>query len=314
MHDPDLNQHVEEMRAVNQAIREMVVLDVSTPEKVAEARVPVPDGPFSAPVLDDVAVLRSIPGPGGEIPLRVFTPPEVRAVYLHLHGGGWAVGRPENDDEPNWDLARQAQVAVVSVDYRLAPEHPYPAGPDDCEAAALWLLEHAGAEFGSERLLIGGESAGAHLSAVTLLRVRDRHGAVDRFEAANLVYGAYDLSLTPSVRRAGDSLPVLSTRNIADFAEHFLPGTSAEERRDPDISPLYADLSGMPSALFTVGTGDALLDDTLFMEARWRAAGGGSDLAVYPEAPHGFNRFPVQMARAANERCNQFIADIAARD
>ena len=315
MYDPELNQYVEETRAFNQVLREQVVMDISTPEKVAAARQPMQDGgPFASVVLDDVAVQRSVPGPGGDIPVRVFSPPDVRAVYLHLHGGGWAVGRPEMNDVSNWDIAQGAEVAVVSVDYRLAPEHPYPAGPDDCEAVALWLLEHARAEFGSERLLIGGESAGAHLSALTLLRMRDRHGAQERFAAANLVFGAYDLSLSPSVRHAGDSLPVLTSRGIDDFVGYFLPGRSVEERRAPEFSPLYADLSGMPPALFTVGTADALLDDSLFMAARWSAAGGSSELAVYPEAAHGFTGFPMQMARVANERCLRFIARGAAGD
>jgi acetyl esterase/lipase len=97
-------------------------------------------------------------------------------------------------------LATRAHLAVASVDYRLAPEHPFPAGPDDCEAAACWLVEHAQREFGTSRLLIGGESAGGHLSALTLLRMRDRHGAADAFCGANLVFGAFDLGMTPSQR------------------------------------------------------------------------------------------------------------------
>jgi len=103
------------------------------------------------------------------------------------------------DDVRNRDIADTLQFAVVSVDYRLAPEHPWPAAPDDCEAAALWLVEHADARFGSSRLTIGGRSAGATLAVATLLRLRDR-AAVDGFSAAALEFGAYEFERTNAGR------------------------------------------------------------------------------------------------------------------
>ena len=115
------------------------------------------------------------PGNGGAIRLREFRPEKVDGAMLHIHGGGWMTGSPEMMDLLNDAMSKTLNLAIVSVDYRLAPENPYPAGPDDCEAAALWLIENCRAEYGTDRLLIGGESAGAHLSAVTLLRLRDRH-------------------------------------------------------------------------------------------------------------------------------------------
>src|SRR5439155_245140 len=122
---------------------------------------------------------------------------------------------------------------------------------------------------------------------VTLLRMRDRHRAADRFLGANLVFGAYDLSRTPSQRGVG----IAPGSDILDGTgfplDLFLPGMSDEKRRDPDVSPLYADLRGMPPALFSVGSNDHLLDDTLFMAARWEVAGNRSELLVYPESPHG---------------------------
>jgi acetyl esterase len=251
-----------------------------------------------AVAVSDRAVDRTIDGPDGPIRLRVFVPEQMEGAFLHIHGGGWIIGAPEMMDMFNVIVADALNVAIVSVDYRLAPEHSYPAGPDDCEAAAVWLLEHAEAEFGTGRLLIGGESAGAHLSVVTLLRLRDRHDAVDRFLGANLAFGVYDLSRTPSQRGSGVSpgADLLSVARIRFFTDLFTPDRSAEERRAPDLSPLYADLHDLPPALFTVGTADHLVDDTLFLAARWELAGNPSHLLVYPEAPHGCIAMPTVSA------------------
>jgi acetyl esterase len=240
-----------------------------------------------------MAVDREIPGPAGPLRLRTFTPDRVDAVFLHIHGGGFTAGSPEMTDLLHEILSKELNLAFVSVDYRLAPEHPFPAGPDDCEAAALWLLENAGSEYGSEVLLIGGESAGAHLSACTLLRLRDRHDAADRVHGANLVFGIYDLSRTPSQRGVRERPDMLTAEMIEYFAELFTPGRSSEERREPAISPLYADLHDLPPALFTVGTDDHLVDDTLFMAARWRLAGNDAELLAYPESPHGCIGMPT---------------------
>jgi len=253
------------------------------------------------------AETRTIRGPGGELPLRILRPKgEVRGVYLHFHGGGMALGSEDMMDPALDALANAAGAVVVSVGYRLAPEHPYPAGPDDCEAAALWLIEHARRELGSERLVIGGESAGAQLSAITLLRLRDRHGATP-FRAANLVYGCYDLTLTPSVRNWGERYLILSTPIVEWFAPMWVPDRA--RRADPDVSPLRADLRGLPPALFSVGTLDPLLDDSLFMAARWTAAGNRAELAVFPGGVHGFNLFPLPIAKELNRRCHAFVAE-----
>lgn len=246
---------------------------------------------------------RSIPGPAGDIPLRVFVPETVNGVYLHLHGGGWTLGSHDQQDVALWAVAQAANVAVVSAGYRLAPEDPYPAAPDDCEAVAVWLAESAANEFGSATLVIGGESAGGHLSAVTLVRMRDRHGFTG-FAGANLVYGAYDLSGTPSMAN-GENALLIPTAAVDAFLRQFLPGV--DDRRDPDVSPLYADLHDLPPALFTVGTLDPLLDDSLFMHQRWLAAGSESELAVYPGGTHGFNALPTTIGAQANARQYEFI-------
>jgi acetyl esterase len=247
------------------------------------------------------------------VPCRVFRPDgAARAVYLHFHGGAMMLGSPLMNDVSNADHSSRFGIAVVSVDYRLAPEHPHPAGSDDCLAVARWLIEHAEAEFGTTRLVAGGESAGAYFAALTLLRVRDELdaiGGIGRFLGANLIFGVYDHSGTPSMRGVRPSnVPDILTADPSRFINQcFLPGLSPEECRAPSISPLYADLHDMPPAIFTVGSADHLLDDSLFMAARWAAWGNESELAVYPDCIHGFNGFPMELSKRANERIDGFF-------
>jgi acetyl esterase len=259
-------------------------------------------GIWPPPVYVPEARVVEIEGPGGPLQLRIIDPErEPAGTFLHFHGGGWTLGDSDGQDLRLQRLARETGLTAVSVNYRLAPENPYPAGPDDCEAAAVWLLGKEGKESvgAPGPLAIGGDSAGGHLAATTLLRLRDRHGITGAFRAAVLQYGAFDLSMTPSQRLWGERNLVLSTPIIGWFADQFLPGRDREQRRDPDVSPLYADLSGMPPAIFTIGTQDPLLDDSLFMEARWREAGHDTELHIWPEAPHGFIGLPMTVADAA---------------
>ncbi len=253
-------------------------------------------------ILDEVEE-RILKGPNADVPVRIFVPQAVKGVYLHIHGGGFMLGRAHQYDEMMTAVAAACQVATVSIDYRLAPENPYPAGPDDCETAAVWLAENAQSEFGTDRLVIGGESAGANLSAVTLLRMRDRHD-FSGFMGAVLTYGGFDLSMTPSARNWGERPLILTTPLIKWFHESY---ASPDKMTDPDVSPLYAELANMPPALFTVGTLDPLLDDSLFMYARWTAAGNQAELAVYPGGIHAFNAFPLKAAERANRKIAEFI-------
>jgi acetyl esterase/lipase len=257
-------------------------------------------GPFK--ILDEV-VERRLKGPAGDVPVRVLIPEEARGVYLHIHGGGFMLGRAHHHDEFMSAIAKTCKVATVSVDYRLAPEDPHPAGPDDCETAAVWLMQNSASEFGTDRLVIGGESAGANLSAVTLLRLRDRHDFTG-FSGAVLTYGGFDLSMTPSARNWGERPLVLTTPLMHWFHESY---ASEEKLKDPDVSPLYADLHSLPPALFTIGTLDPLLDDSLFMHARWVSAGNQAELAMYPGAIHGFNAFPIKAATRANQKILDFV-------
>jgi acetyl esterase len=247
-----------------------------------------------------LAVPEATPTEIAGVPCRVLRPGgPTRGVYLHFHGGGMITGSAEMNDVMNLDLTRRHGLAVVSVDYRLAPEHPYPAGPDDGIAVAAWLIEHAECELGSARLLTGGESAGGYMAAAVLLRVRDELRAIERFAGANLVFGVFDWGRSPSQRgiRPHEGPDVLDPDSIRFFTECYLPGRSDEQRRDPAISPAFADLRGLPPALLSVGTTDHLLDDTLLLAARSAAAGNDVELFVAPDMPHGFPFFPCALTR-----------------
>lgn len=273
-------------------------------QKVREARANG-QGVFPAPVKSERARWIEIDGPAGKIQLRVIAPDASRGVYLHIHGGGHVLGAADQQDRLLERIADETRLTAISVEYRLAPENPCPAGPDDCEAAALWVSENL-RDFGGEALAIGGESAGAHLSALTMLRLRDKHGKTP-FRAANLVFGVFDLGMTPSARAFGNERLVLRTLDIEKFSEAFLPDMSEVQKRAPELSPLYADLRGLCPALFTIGTRDALLDDSLFMHARWVAAGNAGELDVHPGACHGFIAFPCVQTFASLAKQTAFM-------
>jgi acetyl esterase len=257
-------------------------------------------GVFPPLVFSELATAITVPGRSGEIPVRLIEAEHRRGAYLHIHGGGWTLGSADGQDTLLEEIALDTGLTVASVEYRLAPEHPFPAAPDDCEDVARWLVDRS-----AGRLAIGGESAGAHLAVLTLLRLRER--GARPFDAANLAFGPYDLSGTPSRRLWGDRDLLLSDPVMNWFVDGFVPGRSERERRDPDVSPLYADLQGLPPALFSCGTFDPLLDDSLFMSARWQQAGNETVLSLWPEGVHAYTAFPIEIARRSRAEQIAFL-------
>jgi acetyl esterase/lipase len=245
------------------------------------------------------AVARKARAGRREVPVRITSPAHgpSRATYLDIHGGGFYMDSAVRNDARNARLADALAVTVVSVDYRLAPEHPWPAAPDDCETAARWIVEESGRRFGTERMLVGGASAGATLAMTTLLRLRDG-AAVHSTVGAVLEFGAYDLSgQSPGGRLYADEW------FIQAYAGHVA------DRTDPDVSPLYGDLGGLPPTLLLVGARDVLLEDNLAMAARLSAAGNEVDVRVFPEAMHGFTSHPTTMATVARDGIERWLAD-----
>lgn len=247
---------------------------------------------------------------GERVRLRILRPDgPCRGVYLDYHGGGWAVGNARMDDPVNARIASDCGLSVVSVDYGLAPQLSVPEIISQCTAAADWVLDHAEAEFGAGGIVIGGESAGAHLAACVLLRLRETRGDFARVRGAVLFYGAFDLAGTQSARSADRDTLVLHGPTLRAGLEKLTPGLTDEERRDPGLSPLYADLRGLPPALVIVGTLDPLFDDSETLAERWRAASGNAELLVVPEAPHAFNRLGTSMGHRTNAYARRWAAE-----
>lgn len=241
------------------------------------------------------------------VKVRVLRPAgKPEGIVLAIHGGGWAMGSAVSDEKRNWELARSAQVVVVSPEYRLAPEHPFPAGPDDCERVARWLLDKAKAQFGSNRLAVIGGSAGSHLAALTLQRLNPSQRAL--FRCAVLFYGVYDLGRSEIWRNSTQAdFPDLSPEEMTLFLSWFIPNKTDEERRAALYSPLSGNLQNMPPALFLVGSADVLASDTLRMAQCWADAGNSAELVEYPGAPHGFNGFEVNCGLDPDDYAAKFI-------
>ena len=249
-----------------------------------------------------------IPGRRGPIAARLSTPrgvdPESPGL-LYLHGGGWVIGSPATHDRLTRELAAAIGARAVSLDYALAPEHPYPAGLDDCVDAARWLGKHA-AEIGIDpaRLVIGGDSAGGNLAAAALLRLKAEGGPA--FRAAIYLYGAFLLSLsTPSMQAWGDRDVILSIKVMEWFSRLYLG--EAGDVTHPHAAPIHGDLRGLPPSVLVVGTLDPLLSDSELFAATLAEAGVSAELHVFDDAPHAFAQiFMLDMAAEAIDRVATF--------
>jgi acetyl esterase/lipase len=205
-------------------------------------------------------------------------------TMLYIHGGGWTIGSVNTHARLVGNISAAADVRAFSIDYRLAPEHPFPAGLDDCITAYKWLLDQG---VSPARLVIAGDSAGGNLTLVSLVRLRDE--GLPLPAAAVCLSPATDFAQTGesyTTRREAD--PMIQPDGMPKVREAYLPG---RDPKDPLISPLYADLSGLPPMLIQVGDAEVLRDDSTQFAARAKAAGVDVTLEVWDEMIHVFQFF-----------------------
>lgn len=230
-----------------------------------------------------------IPGPGGELAARLYTPAGAGpfGLLLYLHGGGWVLGDLDGCEAVCRAICARSDLAVLALDYRLAPEHKYPAALEDTLAALRWAEAHAG-ELGADpaRLLLGGESAGGNLAAAAALRLRDEGGP--RLSGQLLVYPVLDYHTPPTRSYLDFSEGYFLTRaDMQWFWSHYLHNPSQAQL--PTVAPLQAnDLSGLPPALLIIAGFDPLHDEGAAYARRLQQAGTPARLLEYPGAIHGF--------------------------
>jgi len=241
---------------------------------------------------------RTIPGPAGEIPVRVYTPEGEGSfpALVYFHGGGFVLCNLDTHDASCRAIAKRAGCVVVSVDYRLAPEHRYPAAAEDCYAATQWVAKHgAELDIDTTRVAIGGDSAGGNLTAVTALMARDRGGPALRFQL--LIYPVTDCAFdTPSYRDNADGY-FLTRDMMRWFWEQYL--ADPVQAAEPYASPLRAaDLTGLPPGLCITAEYDPLRDEGEAFALRLRAAGVEVATSRYDGMFHGFFAMEGQLDRA----------------
>jgi acetyl esterase/lipase len=236
------------------------------------------------------------PGPKGgpDVFVRIYQPmdrPAALPALLWIHGGGYVLGSVERDDLLAKHLAKVGQCVVASVEYRLAPEHPFPAPVEDCYAALKWLAAHS-AEFGvnKSRIAIGGASAGGGLAAGLALLTRDRAEVELAFQL--LIYPMIDdRNIAPASATVPDTFVWTRENNLMGWRAYL-----GREPGGADVSPYAAaargtDLKGLPPAYIPVGDLDLFVDENITYAQRLLAAGVPTELHVYPGAFHGFNGF-----------------------
>ena len=242
------------------------------------------------------------------VPLRVILPKDgrIRALVLDFHGGGWVVGSASLNDRLTAHFA-EAGLAVASVDYRLLDDGRgvfMPQAVQDATAALVWAVGEGSARFGGASVFVVGESAGAHLAALALLAMRDRRRPLP--VGAIFVQGVFDLSATPSARSADRRTLLFDGPNLARDLSRLVPGADEAALRAPTVSPLYADLTGMPPALFVQGEIDPFRDDSTLMAQAWSEHSEATLLDV-PLAPHGFQHFGAPTAKLAQAWMRDWI-------
>ena len=250
-----------------------------------------------------------------EIPLRIYRPravPDAQddvPVVMWFHGGGWVLGNVVDHDPVCTLIAREVGCVVVSVDYRMAPEHRAPVAAHDCVDATTWVQVNGDVlRADTTRMAVAGDSAGGNLAAVVAQVMRDAGMTALRHQA--LIYPATDLTMSsPSVREHANA-PILDRRGMDAFRDHYVrPG---HDLRDPMLSPLFGELTGLPPALVQVADVDPVRDDGIRYADALRACGVPVRLTNYLRMPHGFASMPGAAPALVRQQRWELVSELRA--
>jgi acetyl esterase len=250
-----------------------------------------------------------------EIPLRIYRPRALRdartdvPVVLWFHGGGWVLGNVVDYDPICTFIAAEVGCVVVSVDYRMAPEHRAPVAAQDCVDATTWVGVNGDVLCAdTSRMAVAGDSAGGNLAAVVAQVLRD-HGDT-RLRHQALIYPATDLTMaSPSIAEHPNA-PVLTKRSMDAFRDHYAP--TGHDLRDPLLSPLFGRLDGLPPALVQTADLDPIRDDGVRYAAALRAAGVPTRLTNYLKVPHGFAFVPGAAPAVGRQQRAELVGELTA--
>ena len=301
-----------------QEVLNQVPLDLPrtlTPElikELRETRVPLPEElrPKIYKKEDQI-----IQGPNGDIPIRLYTPKEQEENYIGViafHGGGWALGNIESHDGAFRQLANVSGAKVISVDYRLAPENPFPAGLEDCYAVLKWVCENAESlQIDPEKIVVAGDSAGGNLSASLTQMARDRNGP--KIWKQVLIYPATDAlrsiedSPYESVRENADA-PILSASVTKSFWDHYI--STEDDANNPYCSPIRANsFENLPPALIITAQYDPIRDEGEAYGKKLMENGVPTIIRRVEGAIHGFITMPIPFAYEILEEIGKFIRE-----
>ncbi|MBN3456774.1 alpha/beta hydrolase [Mycobacterium sp. DSM 3803] len=277
--------------AILQKVLQVVPFQLSTADGVDEARRKFSELPRREIHPEVVAENRTIDGPAGPVPVRIYRPPaadgEILPVVVFIHGGGWSVGDLDSYDSTARRHAVGAGAVVVSVDYRLAPEHPYPAAVDDVWAATQWVAGHA-AELGADadRMAVAGDSAGGNLSAVVAQLARDAGGPHIRFQLLWYPATTWDTTL-PSFRENAEA-PILGLDAVKGFSKWYAGHVDLADPPATLVPARATDLSGLPPAYIATAGHDPLRDDGARYAELLTAAGVPVELHNAETLVHGY--------------------------
>ena len=251
----------------------------------------------AAPEAVGSVTARAIPGPAGPIAVRIYRPKDgLRAALVYFHGGGWVLGSLESADATCRALANRSRCVVISIDYRLAPEHRFPAAVDDAYAATRWVAENsAELRIDPAHIAVGGASAGGNLAAAVALVARERGGPKIAFQL--LTVPVAELSSKAESHREFAEGYGLSAADMTWFGLHYV--RTPADADDPRASVLRADLHGLPPAFVITAECDPLRDDGEAYAEKLRKLGIAARYKRYPGMFHGFMSFPSVLPEAS---------------